>query len=992
MLNRLGVQDMQELQEMLKRIKGGMNSDGKSYYCESLRGQPIKISDKDLDRYDGNITEHVDHINETRTEKINLKYFQYLAVLFTEIFLDNVFNRKDEFLCEINEFLARRNGNRATLPSFSQDDIRKIAYWMATGSGKTLIMHINYLQYEHYTKTPPNNILLITPNEPLSKQHLIELRKSGILAGLFNDRAERTSSIQIFDIHKLAEEPTGKGVSIDVSSFEGNNLVFVDEGHKGFSGTKWKGLRDKISEMGFTFEYSATFNEAIKTNRELAEEYSKGIIMDYSYYYFYHDGFGKDFRVMNLEDAVYDEHKKLVILANLVSFYQQLKVFQTGENDMRDFLFDKPLWIFVGNSVAGRRQSDQAVLSDLQYVISFINEFLGNRPKFSKLIKQLIGGKTPLVGKDGKAAFLNMFGYLKEHMQTGQIYDDILKCVFNTSSGGHVVLCNIRGANGEVGLRASTSANYFALVYVGDAASVRNGLNLQHDFQEDRLSESLFGSINSGSSPINILIGAKKFIEGWDSFRVSTMGLLNTGRTEGPQIIQLFGRGVRIRGYGNSMKRSSALGEHVLEEIPPHIRYLETLNIFGIEANYVETFRKQLEKEGIREIEVIGLNICKSPDISKNNLKTMKLARNAVFSTIVIAGTMDSAIEIDTRPNIQEYESGQDETASSDVAAREFPLRDNLDRLDWDEIYFKLYDFKQSQGLYNLYFNRQTIKDIMEDGNYKIMANQESDIAKPTPGILEKTTLRILQKHLSNFYNVRKRKWITENLEYAALSHDDRNFQDYKIMVDKKETALIKKITELINEMESIYKKDSETLPSIVFDKHLYQPLLAQNSKFTTIPTGLNKGETQFIEDLRKYFHTHRGDKVIKKYKFYILRNQSKSGVGLFADTNDFYPDFIMWAKGKKKEKITFIDPKGLIHGPAENSAKIGVNDTLKRIQKRLGKDNIELASFIVSGSPLAKIKGLDGLSTKSGFEEKHVVFQDDSNYVEKIISSIIKS
>jgi hypothetical protein len=34
------------------------------------------------------------------------------------------------------------------------------------------------------------------------------------------------------------------------------------------------------------------------------------------------------------------------------------------------------------------------------------------------------------------------------------------------------------------------------------------------------------------------------------------MGLMHVGRSEGSQIIQLFGRGVRLKGYEWSLKRS----------------------------------------------------------------------------------------------------------------------------------------------------------------------------------------------------------------------------------------------------------------------------------------------------------------------------------------------------------------------------------------------------------------------------------------------------
>ena len=288
-LNYFGVSDILGLRETLKREKETFDADGKSYYFNALKGLTLRIDEDTLSRYDGNIKAYLNYINRLRSEKINLKYFQYLAVLFTEIFLDNLFNRNGEFLKELNDFVEKENReNSKEYPKFSKNDLSKIAYWMATGSGKTLIMHINWLQFHKYNKKSIDNILLITPNESLSKQHFDELRKSNIPVKIFNGSNAQKDTIQIIEIHKLTEEKKGEGVSVEVSAFEGNNLVFVDEGHKGFSGKAWKSLRDKISEIGFTFEYSATFDEAISSKKdELMEEYSKAIIIDYSYRYFY---------------------------------------------------------------------------------------------------------------------------------------------------------------------------------------------------------------------------------------------------------------------------------------------------------------------------------------------------------------------------------------------------------------------------------------------------------------------------------------------------------------------------------------------------------------------------------------------------------------------------------------------------------------------------------------------------------------------------------
>ena len=107
---------------------------------------------------------------------------------------------------------------------------------------------------------------------------------------------------------------------------------------------------------------------------------------------------------------------------------------------------------------------------------------------------------------------------------------------------------------------------------------------------EKDFSTSLFYDINSKGSKVNVLIGSKKFSEGWSSWRVSTMGLLNIGRGEGSEIIQLFGRGVRLKGYKFSLKRSIALDASLRpSHIPEVLPILETLNIFGSNINLMRS-------------------------------------------------------------------------------------------------------------------------------------------------------------------------------------------------------------------------------------------------------------------------------------------------------------------------------------------------------------------------------------------------------------------
>ncbi|MFH8108104.1 MAG: DEAD/DEAH box helicase family protein, partial [Candidatus Aenigmatarchaeota archaeon] len=146
LLSLFGVSEAKELFDKLKDVKEGFDEDGRSYFVNALQVfENLKISEDELLRYDQNIQSYVRKISFSR-EYINLKYFQYLAVLFTEIVLDNLKNRKIKFLDELNEFLEKYKQEKGIrlIDSFTENDLKKLAFWMATGSGKTLIMHINY--------------------------------------------------------------------------------------------------------------------------------------------------------------------------------------------------------------------------------------------------------------------------------------------------------------------------------------------------------------------------------------------------------------------------------------------------------------------------------------------------------------------------------------------------------------------------------------------------------------------------------------------------------------------------------------------------------------------------------------------------------------------------------------------------------------------------------------------------------------------------------
>lgn len=610
--NLLGYRSNRELLVDTKGVEEGFDASGHSflYYHLLARGSKVNFPTDDLARYDDNIRTHLAAINRGRAEPITLRYFQHLAVLYTEIFLDRYTALRGQLLADLNFFVQRRNVDK--LPGepldapFGEADLTKLAYWMATGSGKTLILHLNYHQFLHYNPESLHNILLITPNEGLSEQHLLELALSRIPARRFdlNHSGLRTNGnvVQVIEITKLVEEKRGGGVSVPVEAFEGHNLIFVDEGHKGSGGEVWRKYRDALGSTGFTFEYSATFGQALTAARNdpLTAEYGKAIVFDYSYRYFYGDGYGKDFRILNLKQETTQDQTETLLLGNLLSFYEQQRIFVEHTEALRTYNLEKPLWVFVGSTVNAVYSENRQKRSDVLTVVRFMHHVLANRRGWVfKSIERLLVGRTGLVTPEGQDLFLGRFKHLRETGLSPQaMYEDILARLFHTSVGGGLHLCDMRGSAGELGLKAGGAEDYFGLIYIGDTAAFKKLVEQdagEITLEEDALADSLFEGINRPDSNINVLIGAKKFMEGWNSWRVSNMGLLNIGRQEGSQIIQLFGRGVRLRGKDLTLKRSAALDE----PHPPHLRLLETLNLFAVRANYMAQFRDYLEREGV---------------------------------------------------------------------------------------------------------------------------------------------------------------------------------------------------------------------------------------------------------------------------------------------------------------------------------------------------------------------------------------------------------
>ena len=997
LLSLFGVEEFKKLQDALSDKRGGDNPEGRSYFADILCGleslDRTRLPEDKLLEYDDHIRLCLGKINRLRETKIVLKYFQYLALLFTEIALDAWKHRRAEFLYGLNRFLNdyRDKQHFDIFDEFTERDLLKIAFWMATGSGKTLMMHINYHQFRHYRPFSPENILLITPNEGLSRQHQEELHKSGIPCSLYTENPGGTGfltgedPILIIEMTKLVEEKKGGGVTVPVERFEGRNLIFVDEGHKGkrAEDQKWAQLRNKLAENGFTFEYSATFGQILsEKQKETLKEYAKAILFDYSYRYFYLDGYGKDFTVLNAREGDVGEQRfqETMFAANLLAYYQQLLIYEQHQSQAREHNLERPLWIFVGTTV-------NAEESDVMQIIGLFRRVLDDEAWVRAKADAILAGNSGLRKADGGGdAFEDALESIPE---SGVDVDDLYQKVFG--GRGQFRVHEIKKGDGELGLRVGENS-YFGVVNIGNIAALKEGLaNKGISVEPDAVSASLFDAIKKDDSPLQVLIGSKKFIEGWDTWRVSSMGLLNIGTGQGPQIIQLFGRGIRLKGRGYSLKRSDDKGP---------VSCLETLHIYGMKADYLNRFLAAIKKEEV-EFERIDIPVQIQHEEKWGKLWWLSKDEKRRFeedTVLPLAVDRNIYVSLNLMPRVtlfvgkdRDKDDGvQIQQVKADEAAKRFP-ENVISAMNWQKIYEEILEFKMLRNYWNLIFSIQSLKQVLWSDRYKIMVlshtwgvESQSDLKK-----MQLIACQVLKKYIDRFYAYYRKRYETKHMRYELMQRQlalplfvtGENQYAYRVQIDKKETKLIDEVKRLVNDLDTLVKyEERKVLPRIYFDRHLYLPILLKgiNRKIDKIsPAGLEESEQEFILNLKRYIDKNK--LKFKGYEIYLLRNFPKTGIGFF-NLSGFYPDFIMWVKNKDRQRIVFLDPHGLEHEKSLDNQKIELSLDIKELEKDLEDRDISLDSFILSKTSYnALIKGRTKPESKEKFKANHVLFLEDS-------------
>jgi hypothetical protein len=422
-------------------------------------------------------------------------------------------------------------------------------------------------------------------------------------------------------------------------------------------------------------------------------------------------------------------------------------------------------------------------------------------------------------------------------------------------------------------------------------------------------------------------------------------------------------------------------------------------------------FREYLEDEGLpaneERIEFV-LPVVKN--LGKKDLKIIRLKEWVDFKKQGSNPTLGppddhlvkNRIVLDWYPKIQALASsrGQGPLQVSKPHEEHFTEK-HLAFLDIDEIYFSLQRFKNERAWYNLNLAKDEVPRLLADSSWYVLYIPKEEMEIRSFSQLrqwQEIASTLLNKYCDRFYKLRKAEFEKDHLEYRNLQEDDGNFiTDYLFLIDqsRKDIALkLEEIKVIINNGE-LRNVEFNGLSSIMFGRHLYQPLIHVSDDLIEVkPVPLNDGERDFVLDLQKFC---TGDKkFFTGMELYLLRNMTHGrGIGFF-EAGNFYPDFILWLIKDGRQFVNFIDPKGLRNLKGTDDPKIAFYKTIKTIEEdlRVQDDTITLNSFIISNTRLPEVTWWQGGMTKKDFEECHVLFQqeDKETYIKKMLTKAQKN
>ncbi len=808
------------------------------------------------------------------------------------------------------------------LEGITKEQINTASFWMATGSGKSIVM-IKFIALLHdlfALKTlPAKPIMLLVPNDKILEQfkaHIKEYNAYQSKTIAYKDLKDYESvnyGTSLFDENIVF---IGRSDLLDTSENVGKDskakrlnyknflrdegwIVLLDEAHKGDSkDSVRKGYIRELAEgngesnKGFIFNFSATFSD----NFDL-----QTCAFNYNLERFNLQGYGKNIVVLDSDlksfrDKEKNEEQIVKILESFILFCAMKK---HRENIMQEFsknlklAYHQPLIIAVADKV---NTQDAGIKLYFEAILQILKEDRDITPLAQNLYENLSQNQNLYFDKN--------LSLDEEFLELILTMDSktLRKEMFYASQSSMIEACRIKGNTKEIVFKSKNAKEPFLLLNIGSIREWEKQYlsNLGIESGED-ITNGYFQDINHSDSPIQIMMGSKVFSEGWDSNRVNMICFVNIGSKNAKKyVLQTIGRGVRIepfKGVRKRLAKCDVLDYHQKESLCKGSLGIETLFIM---ASQKEAIKGILE--GIEEF------------IQNHPLNGFK--RNKTFQPLLVPKYRDSG-EMQRIYHISQ----------SDFNA----IQDYIESFDVDVLLLQTNLKARDLGYSTLRKIQEKMNDKTQEDSIKIIGD--------TKQLEAKNVLRTLD----TFFHSAQQKFDRFESLQDEICHFEKFSSTLDFSIVEEMNAKIKEIVEAktMEEREDLESKGvpKEYIETILqaqqnekraevygyvldssLQEHYYSPLVIDNNNDSRIVYAIREpSEREFLQDLQKYLQENNN--ALKQYEWCfskIVENVDSIYIPYFDSQNQayrkFYPDFIFWLRHKqsKEYKIIFIDPKGL--------------------------------------------------------------------------------
>jgi len=848
---------------------------------------------------------------DKKGEKQNL-YNHYLANDFTEKFDYDLKKKREgktaKFLLEYDKDYPVEN-NKISFAHF----INRMSFWMATGSGKTLIIVklielLGKLIAEK--ELPVRDILYLAHRDDLLdqfKNHVEEFNSFNFdtKINLKNLRdyesvkhenalpfAKNEITVFYYRSDLISDIQKEKIVNFRNYDNSGKWYILLDEAHKGDKeDSKRQILYSILSRNGFLTDprdfATCAFN--FNLSRFVEEGYGKHIYVSSTEI----SAFRKrsDFSPLEKQKIVL---KTLLLLTYINKYFEKIR----KENNT---LYHRPLLLTLVNSVVVED-------SDLELFFRELEKVAKNEIRADLLKK----AKQELVQEfrdDAKFEFEELDCVINADLISKLDYKDILKYVLNAKTPGNIEVLKIPGNRQELIFRLMTAEKPFALIKIGDISGWLKDKLEGYEINESFENKSYFRRINRDDSDINVLMGSRSFYEGWDSPRPNLILFVNIGVGKDAKkfVLQSVGRGVRIEPQKYLRKRlqnlfnAKKVKEQLFEKIKNLILPIESLFVFGTNAENLKEIIKALKEE--KQDKNLGEAFILNPEAQKHPL-LVPVYKN---SERIFAEEKDPQKYPVSREDFditsQFYGFLGDKIALAKYDCEVKVLKKAKESFTEKERY---YDFSERNSLFE--------PELTLDGIFDYLGVKSKEFEK----------FKELENEIVHFKKVR----FSDGEKYEEIKRkieETRHYPERQKELDKQYGKIPRKEFErqmTLFEQAGNFEMKNQKIKIKYLANHYYLPVIvSETEKIDYLNHIINvDSEVRFIEQLEEYLA--KPDNVFTQFDWWMFSKLDQTMDEVFIpyynpkenSIANFKPDFIFWMQKGKRYLILFVDPKGTEH------------------------------------------------------------------------------